>query len=108
MEGIVGIIIQLVIGAIGGNVTGTAARNLSLGTTGNSIVGAIGGVVLTQILAAMGIAVPGGGEMAGDATAAPAAGGLDIGTLIAQIIGSGAGGAVLTAIAGAVKNSMGK
>jgi hypothetical protein len=110
MEGIVGIIIQLVIGAIGGNATGAAAKNLSLGTPGNSIVGAIGGIVLAQVLAHMGIGAPGGAMPAPDATAgaAPAAGGLDMGALIAQVIGSGAGGAVLTGIVGAIKNSMGK
>jgi hypothetical protein len=110
VEGIVGIIIQLVIGAIGGNATGAAARNLSLGTAGNSIVGAIGGVILTQVLAAAGIAVPGGAIPPTDAAAgAPAtAGGMDVGALIAQVIGSGVGGAALTAIAGAIKNAMGK
>jgi hypothetical protein len=35
-----------------------------------------------------------------------AAGGLDIGTLLSQIVGGGAGGAILTVIAGIVKNAM--
>jgi hypothetical protein len=106
MEGIIAIIVQLVIGAVGGNAVGSAAKNLSLGTAGNSIVGAIGGVVLSQILAAMGIAAP-GGQMP-DMGAAAGGGGLDVGALIAQVIGSGAGGAILTAVVGAIKNAMGK
>ena len=102
MEGIVGIIIQLIVGAVGGNAAGSAAKNYSLGTTGNSIAGAIGGVILTQVLAAMGIGSP---DMAAtvDPAAAPA-GGLDIGALLTQLIGGGAGGAILTIIAGIIKN----
>ena len=46
---IVSLIIQLVLGAVGGNAGGAVVKNASLGTTGNSIVGAIGGVVLGQI-----------------------------------------------------------
>ena len=82
---------------------------LSLGTPGNSIVGAIGGIVLAQVLAHMGIGAPGGAMPAPDATAgaAPAAGGR-LGALLAQVVGSGAGGAVLTGIVGAIKNSMAK
>ena len=99
VEGIVGIIIQLIVGAVGGNAAGSAAKNYSLGTTGNSIAGAIGGVILAQVLAGMGIGSPG-------APADPAAvsGGLDIGALITQLIGSGAGGAILTLIAGVIRN----
>jgi hypothetical protein len=101
VEGIVGIIIQLIVGAVGGNAAGSAARNYSLGTTGNSIAGAIGGVILSQVLAGMGIGSPGMGTAADPAVAG---GGLDIGTLITQLIGSGAGGAILTLIAGVIRN----
>ena len=57
-------------------------------------------------LGRMGLGAP-GGEMpaAGDAAAT---GGFDTGALIAQVIGSGAGGAILTLIAGAIKNAMGR
>jgi uncharacterized membrane protein YeaQ/YmgE (transglycosylase-associated protein family) len=109
VEGIVGIIIQLIAGAIGGNVAGSAVKNYSLGTTGNSIAGAVGGVILTQVLAAMGIGSP---DMAAavDPAAAGAAtgGGLDIGALLTQLIGGGAGGAILTVIAGAIRGMMQK
>lgn len=39
---------------------------------------------------------------------APAAGGLDIGALVGQVVGGGAGGAVLTLIVGVIKNMMQK
>jgi hypothetical protein len=106
VEGIVGFIIQLVAGAIGGNAAGSAAKNYSLGTTGNSIAGAIGGVILTQVLALMGVGTPDVGAVVDTAAggAAAPAGGLDIGALLTQLIGGGAGGAILTLIAGAIRS----
>lgn len=93
MSTIVQIIIQLVAGAVGGNLAG-AARNLSLGPAGNTIAGAIGGL--------------GGGWLA---TLIPAlqttAESFDITALLGQIVGGGAGGAILTAIVGMVRNMMG-
>jgi hypothetical protein len=53
----------------------------------------------------MGIGEPGMETAEG---AAPAAGGLNVGALVAQLVGGGAGGAVLTLIAGVVKNMMQK
>ena len=47
---IVGLIIQLIAGAVGGNVAGAALKEKSLGSTGNSIAGAIGGVIVAQIV----------------------------------------------------------
>jgi hypothetical protein len=105
MEGIIGIIIQIIAGAIGGNAAGAAAKNYSLGAAGNTIAGGVGGLILAQVLAAMGIGEPG---MATAEGVAPAAGGLDIGALVGQLVGGGAGGAVLTLIAGVVKNMMQK
>lgn len=103
MEGIIGFIIQIIAGAIGGNAAGAAAKNASLGTAGNSIAGAIGGVVLGQILGALGIGAP---EMATAEGAAPVGTGFDVGALIAQLIGGGAGGAILTVIVGLIRNVM--
>jgi len=102
MEGIIGFIIQIIAGAIGGNAAGAGVKNYSLGTAGNSIAGAVGGLILGQILSAMGIGEPGMATAEG----APAAGGMDVGALISQVLGGGVGGAVLTLIAGAVKNMM--
>jgi hypothetical protein len=103
MEGIIGFIIEIVAGAIGGNAAGAGVKKYSLGTTGNSIAGAVGGLILGQILNAIGIGEPGMATAEG----APAAGGMDVGALISQIIGGGAGGAILTLIVGAIKNMSG-
>ena len=40
---IINLIIQLIAGAIGGNAVGAAAKNVNLGTAGNTIAGAVGG-----------------------------------------------------------------
>ena len=98
METIIGLIIQLIAGAAGGNGAGAVLKDKSLGTTGNSIAGAIGGVILAQIVLRMtGVAVT------PDAAAAVTSG-LDVGSIIKELISGGIGGAVLTAIVGMVKN----
>ena len=43
--GVIGLIIQLISGAIGGNIAGAAMKQYNLGTVGNSIAGLIGGGV---------------------------------------------------------------
>jgi len=93
------LIIQLVIGAIGGNAAGAVMKDKSLGTLGNTIAGVIGGGIGGQLLNAV---LGGGAPVAGDAAAA--ASGMDIGALIQQIAGGGIGGAVLMAIVGMIKN----
>ena len=50
--GIIGLIIQLVSGAVGGNIAGAAMKQYNLGTIGNSIAGLIGGGVGAQIIGA--------------------------------------------------------
>jgi hypothetical protein len=104
VEGIAGLIIELIAGAIGGNAAGAAVKKYSLGTTGNSIAGAVGGVILGQVLAALGIGEPGMAAAEG----APGAGGLDIGAIIGQLVGGGVGGGALTLIAGVIKSMMQK
>ena len=44
------LLIQLISGAVGGNVAGGLLKNLSLGTLGNSIAGIVGGGIGGQIL----------------------------------------------------------
>lgn len=95
MEAIVSIIIQLVAGAIGGNGIGAAAKNLSLGTTGNTIAGAIGGVGGTWLA----------GLIPGLADMLSGAGGMDAGALVGQGVAGLVGGGILTAIAAAVKKA---
>lgn len=93
--GIVGIIIQLIAGAAGGNIVGSLAKQLDMGPIWNSVAGIVGGGIGGQILGAV---------LGGDATAS---GGVDIGSIIQQVLAGGVGGGVLMAIVGAVKQAMG-
>jgi hypothetical protein len=79
---IVNLMIQLVAGLAGGNAAGKALPNFDLGTLGNTIAGAIGGVGGGQLRQ---VSIP---ALAGSA------GGLDVGALLGQVGGGGAGGAV--------------
>ena len=97
---ITSLIIQLIIGAVGGNAAGKAMPDKSLGTAGNTIAGAIGGLGGGQILDIL----LGGGAMAPDV----AASGLDIGAIIQDVAGGGIGGAVLTIVVALIKGAMNK
>jgi hypothetical protein len=88
-------IIQLLSGIAGGNAAGAALKDYNLGSIGNTIAGAIGGVGGGQILQALMPAIAGA-----------AGGGLDFESVLGQIVGGGAGGAILTVIAGVVKSMM--
>ena len=48
---IVTLLVQLVSGAVGGNVAGNVMKKLSLGTVGNSIVGILGGWTMWKVVA---------------------------------------------------------
>jgi hypothetical protein len=101
MEAVVSILVQLIGGGVGGNGLAAVIKKLSLGPAGNTIVGAVGGWLGTW-LAGM---IPGlDGIVKGAAAAGTAAGGLDIGALAGQGVTGIVGGALLTAIAGAIKN----
>jgi hypothetical protein len=101
MEVLVPILVQLIAGGAGGNVIGQLAKSLSLGTTGNSIAGAIGGLVATW-LAGM---IPGLDTLVG---AAASAGTMDLGALAGQGATGLIGGGALTAVVGLVKSTMAK
>ena len=88
MEYLLPLIIQLVSGAVGGNVAGSLMKDKSLGTLWNSIVGIVGGGIGGQILSLLGIATSGGG--------------MDIGSIIGSIVGGG----VLMAIVGVIKKHL--
>lgn len=92
------LIIQLVIGAIGGNGAGAVLKDQSLGTVGNTIAGIVGGGLGGQILARL--------MNSGAVDAAGAA--MQSGGMVANIAGGGIGGAVLMIIAGVIKNMMNK
>lgn len=99
----VGIIVQIITGAIGGAGTGKAVKSVDLGTAGNIIAGIIGGVGGSGLAGL----IP-GLEMLSGFTGGAAAGGVDIGSLVGQGLGGLVGGGVLTAIVGAIKNAMAK
>jgi len=101
MEQIIAIVIPLISGAVGGNVVGAVAKNLSLGTLWNSVVGLVGGIGGSQLL---GMVMGGGTAAAASATT----GGMDIGTIVTQIAAGGVGGGVLMAIVGVIKGMMSK
>jgi hypothetical protein len=92
--GLVSLIVQLVSGAVGGNIAGAALKNFSLGPTGNSIVGILGGGIGGQIL----------GMLMGGAPAG--SGGLDFAGIISSIAGGGIGGGLLMTIVGLVRKAM--
>ena len=75
MGGIIGLIIQLISGAVGGNIAGAAMKQYNLGTIGNSIAGLIGGGVGAQIIGALvgGVAGLGAVLIAGETYTAYAA-----------------------------------
>ena len=89
------IIIQLLSGAVGGNLAGNLLKKYDLGTLGNSIVGILGGGLGGQLL----------GMLTG---AAGGTGGMDLGSIISSIAGGGVGGGVLMAIIGMIRTAMTK
>ena len=89
---ITSLIINLISGAIGGNVAGAVLKDQSLGTTGNSIAGILGGGIGAVILQVLG--------------ASAGSGGLDIGSVIGSIASGGMGGGILMIIIGLVKASL--
>lgn len=109
METLVPILVQLITGAVGGGVLGQLLKNVSLGTTGNVIAGAVGGVGgtwLASMIPGLDGLVAGAASMAADG-GAEAMGGLDMSALLGQGATGLVGGGLLTAIAGAAKNMMG-
>lgn len=69
------LIIQLISGAVGGNLAGALLKNISLGPVGNSIAGILGGGIGGQLL----------GPLLGIAASTSGAGGTDIAAIVSQI-----------------------
>ncbi len=97
MESLLPLIIQLISGAVGGNVAGAVLKNFNLGTLWNSVAGIVGGglggTILNSVLGAG--AVSTGADM-------------DIGSIIGNVAGGGVGGAVLLAIVGVIRKALAK
>jgi uncharacterized membrane protein YeaQ/YmgE (transglycosylase-associated protein family) len=85
---ITSLLIQLVSGAVGGNVGGAVLKNLSLGPVGNSIAGILGAPLGAALLSQLGM---GGG-----------------GGALASVGSGGVGGIILMLVVGFIKKSMAK
>jgi len=94
MGNLLPLIIQLVSGAVGGNIAGSLMKNFSLGTLGNSLVGILGGGLGGQLLGMLGIST--------------GAGGINIASIIGSIAAGGVGGGALLAIIGVIKKALNK
>ncbi len=88
---IVTLLVQLISGALGGNIAGGILKKLSLGPVGNSVVGIIGGGIGGALLRALGV---GNGSV-------------DTSSVISGMAGGGIGGGVLLAVVGAVRSALG-
>ena len=97
MESLLPLVIQLVSGAVGGNVAGKVLPNMNLGTLGNSIAGIVGGGLGGQILSTL-----------LNTSVASNAGALDICTIIQSVASGGVGGGVLLAVVSIVRKVLGK
>ncbi|MFP4844418.1 hypothetical protein [Winogradskyella sp. PE311] len=99
MEEYLPLIIQLVSGAVGGNIAGKLMKGSSLGTLWNSIVGILGGGLGGTVLGMLGL---GGAEVAEASTS------MDLTSILGSLAGGGVGGGILMAIIGMVKKAMAK
>ena len=88
------LIIQLISGAIGGNVAGKVMPKFDLGTLWNSVAGIVGGGLGAQIIGAI---VPG-----------LLSGGLNVSGIVSSIAAGGAGGGGRLALVGVVRSMMQK
>ncbi len=95
MEEYLPLIIQLVSGAVGGNVAGSLMKNSSLGTLWNSVAGILGGGLGGTVLGMLGL---GGAE----------ASGLDLSSILGSVAGGGVGGGIVMAVIGMIKKAMNK
>lgn len=88
----VALLVQVASGALGGNIAGSLLKVLSLGATGNTVAGMVGGLLGSAILnSAIGL---------GHSTALAS---LDPGAIVSQIAGGGVGGGVMMVLVGIVR-----
>ncbi|EZP65673.1 hypothetical protein [Pseudomonas sp. RIT357] len=90
MEMFISLLVQIISGAVGGNLAGMTKQ--SLGTGLNTMLGGVGGLVLGQIVTAL------AGASGGEA--------LDVAAVGSNIVGGGVGGLVLTWVVGFIKSKM--
>ncbi len=94
MEEYLPLIVQLVSGAVGGNVAGSLLKKQSLGTLWNSVAGILGGGLGGSILAMLGVG-DGGAEM-------------DLSGILSSVGSGGVGGGIVMVIIGFIKKALKK
>ena len=77
-----------------GNMVGGALKDQSLGPTGNSLLGVLGGGIVGVILQSLGVATGSGSDV------------LDAASLIGNIAVCGLGGVLVTVVIGLIKGAM--
>ena len=92
METLISLVVQIISGAVGGNLAGMSKQ--SLGTGLNTLIGGVGGLVLGQIVSVL------TGTSSGEA--------LDVAAVCSNIVGGGIGGLVLTWVVGFIKQKLAK
>lgn len=102
----INLIVSLISGVIGGNIAGAAMPDKNLGGVVNSLSGLVGGGIGGYILKALGVAAATTAAVQTGATPAPEH--VDIASILANIGGGGAGGAILAAVLGLIKNATDK
>lgn len=90
METLISLLVQIISGAVGGNLAGMTKQ--SLGTGLNTFLGGVGGLVLGQVIT----------QFTGTADGAA----LDVAAVGTNIAGGGLGGLVLTWVVGFIKQKM--
>jgi hypothetical protein len=90
--GMTSLIIQMIAGAIGGNVAGAAVRGWSLRVLGNTVAGIVGGGIVGQLLLAL----------------LNAHGIMDPSSILANVAGGGVGGVSVMLLAGWIRSRFGK
>ena len=93
MEEYLPLIIQLISGAVGGNVAGKLMKDSSLGTLWNSVAGILGGGLGGTVLGMIGLGTDGGTDLSG---------------ILGSVAGGGVGGGIVMAVIGFIKKAMAK
>lgn len=89
------LILNLVTGAVGGNIAGAVMKKFSLGTLGNSLAGILGGGVGGTLLGMAGIG-------------ASPSGALDLNAILGSLASGGVGGGAAMAVIGMLKKMLSK
>lgn len=91
MESYLPLFIQLLAGALGGNLAAKLFPGISMGFAGNSLAGILGGGLGGLVLGWVGVGSPEGG--------------MDLVSILGSVAGGGLGGGIIMAGIGALRNA---